>query len=374
MHIESVQLHNFRNFGWLELSLDKWLNFFVGENAQGKRNLLEALFYAATGRSFRTRSDGELVRWGQDGFEIIVRIVHKRGAEQLHLLYRQSPKEKLYGSNGLQLSRTEYLGRLYPVLFTPEDLAIVKGSPQQRRKFFDEQISKIYPLYETELKRFSRVLRQRNRLLRLRQGEVKESPELESWNEQFAALGARIMQRRLFALRRLSLLSRLTHRRLTGGEETLMLLYRATIPLQREAGEAEIKSGILAALREQERQEARLGQTLVGPHRDDIQFLINGKSAHLYASQGQQRTLVLALKLAEIEFIRSESGEFPLLLLDDVFSELDGKRRKLLVESVEGKVQTMVTATAAERFALFRRQGRLFTITRGEVVPGEPYR
>ena len=371
MHIESLRLHNFRNYGRLELPLDERLNFFVGENAQGKTNLLEALFYAATGRSFRTRNDGELVRWGQDGFEIAVRVVHKRGAEQLHLLYRQNPKEKLYSSNGLQLSRSEYLGRFYPVLFTPEDLAIVKGSPQQRRKFFDEQISKIYPLYEAELKRFSRILRQRNRLLR--QGEGVGLPELESWDEQLAVLGARIMQRRLFALRRLSLLSRLTHRRLTGGEETLVLRYRAAIPLQQGAGEAELKEGILAALREQARQEARLGQTLVGPHRDDIEFLINGKSAHLFASQGQQRTLVLALKLAEIEYIRGESGEFPLLLLDDVFSELDARRRKLLVESIEGKVQTMVTATAAERFALFRRSGRLFAITRGEVVPGEPY-
>ncbi|HHX73669.1 MAG TPA: DNA replication/repair protein RecF [Firmicutes bacterium] len=373
MYIEAVKLHNFRNYSQLELTLDERLNFFVGENAQGKTNLLEALFFAATGRSFRTRNDEELIRWGQDSCEVAVRVVHKRGAEKLHLLCRQNPKQKLYSSNGLQLPRADYLGRLYPVLFTPEDLAIVKGAPQQRRKFFDEQISKIYPIYEIELKRFSRVLRQRNRLLKLRQEKSLGSPELESWNEQLAVLGARIMQRRLFALRRLSLLSRLAHRRLTGGEETLVLQYQSAVPLREGAGEDELQSGILAVLREQARREARLGQTLVGPHRDDVRLLINGKSAHLYASQGQQRTLVLALKLAEIEFIRGESGEFPLLLLDDVFSELDGKRRKLLVESIEGRVQTMLTATAAERFAFFRRSGKLFTITRGEVFPSESH-
>ncbi|MCR3923593.1 MAG: DNA replication and repair protein RecF [Firmicutes bacterium] len=224
-----------------------------------------------------------------------------------------------------------------------------------------------FSVYEHELHRYQQIVRQRNQLLKFHREKILNSPELESWNEQLAKQGARVIEKRMFATHRIGLLARLAHRSLTGRDETLDVEYLSSIPKELDTQASETEMALLQGLKEKGKHEARVGQTLLGPHRDDILFSINKKNARLFASQGQQRTLVLALKLAELEFIKGESGEFPILLFDDVFSELDDKRRRLLVETIEGRVQTLITGTAAERLGVFKSAGKIFTVHGGEV-------
>lgn len=367
MRIEALKLKNYRNYQQLTVELDPNLNLFVGANAQGKTNLLEAVTFLASGRSFRTRSESELVLWGEKSCLVAGSVAWRLVRQSLQVSYNLLEKKKQYAIGGIEVNRRAYAGKLVPVLFTPEDLSLVKGSPQLRRNFIDEEISKASPVYEYELARYQHIVRQRNFLLKKFREKTPIS-EIESWNEQLASSAAKVLVKRLTAIHRIGLLARLTHRNLTGRDESLDLSYSSCIPLPEGADQEQLRLVFLHALKDKTKEEARLGQTLIGPHRDDIIFSINGKNARLYASQGQQRTLVLALKLAELEYVKGETGEYPVLLFDDVFSELDERRRKLLVESIDGRVQTFITGTEAEKLGTFRNSGRLFTVSQGEVI------
>ncbi|HZK24489.1 MAG TPA: DNA replication/repair protein RecF [Oscillospiraceae bacterium] len=373
MRVETLVLHNFRNYSHLELKLDAHLNILVGENAQGKTNFLEAVNFSALARSFRTRNEEELVRWGSESCTVVASVQQRLQLQKLRVSYDLQTRKKKYFCNGVELSRAAYLGRVIPVLFTPEDLAVVKGSPQLRRKFFDELIGKISPLYEQDLSRYQQILRQRNQLLKTQREKVLHSAELASWNEQLIKQGSKVIAKRSFAVHRLGLLARLAHRSLTDREETLTVDYLSSIGEKITSPNTDWEEKFAHALDKHAGHECRMGQTLIGPHRDDILLAINDKNARIYASQGQQRTLILALKLAEIEFIKSETGEFPILLLDDVFSELDSKRRQLLVAAIEGKVQTIITGTAAERLGVLHHDGKLFIVQGGEVRTSDPH-
>jgi DNA replication and repair protein RecF len=368
LRIEGLHLRNYRNYSALDLGLDPNLNILVGANAQGKTNLLEAVAFLATGRSFRTRNEGEMVFWGEKKCAVAGKVICRAGSETLKIGYDAQSKQKDYSANGVTMPRSAYTGRLVPVLFTPEDLNLVKGAPHVRRRYLDEEIAKIAPVYEHETGRYQQIIRQRNYLLKKHRGKIIDSQELASWNEQLAQKAAKILQKRMAAIHKISLLARLAQRSLTGRDENLEITYVASVNLREEANQDEIKGAILDALEREKKEEARLGQTLVGPHRDDVVFTINGMNARLFASQGQQRTLVLALKLAELEFIKGETGDFPILLFDDVFSELDDKRRQLLVETIDGRVQTFITGTEAEKLGTFRNSGKIFHIKQGEVV------
>jgi DNA replication and repair protein RecF len=367
LRIETLQLKNYRNYAQLHLDLDPNINLFVGDNAQGKTNLLEAMGFLASGRSFRTRNEQELVQWGEKSCAVGGTVSWRLGRQKLNVSYDAESKKKTYTEGGVLTERKSYVGKLVPVLFTPEDLSLVKGSPQVRRKFFDEEISKVSPLYEYELARYHQIIRQRNFLLKKNRGKIVATQEMESWNEQLARQGSIILHKRLSAIHRIGLLSRLTHRNLTGRDESLEITYHSLVTFEESAEKETIYQALLLGIEEKKKEEARFGQTLVGPHRDDAIFCINGKNARLFASQGQQRTLVLALKLAELEYVKGETGEFPILLFDDVFSELDERRRSLLVEAIDGRVQTFITGTEAEKLGKFKHSGRMFSVLRGEV-------
>jgi len=365
--IESVELRNFRNYKALELKADSNLNVFVGANAQGKTNLLEALTFLAAGKSFRTRSETEMVQWGESFCTVAGKVIHQHGDSKLKISYNAQTKHKSYIVNGKEQSKSALVRKFAAVLFTPEDLELVKGAPFLRRRFIDEEICKVSPQYEYSLARYQQVVRQRNQLLRTYRQKIIDSDELAGWNEQLAKLSAAIIKKRLAAIHRLGLLARLVHRKLTGREESFELSYRTPLTIGEEAGEEEIFSAVMAGLAQNKENEARQGQTLVGPHRDDLALRINGREARHFASQGQQRTLVLALKMAELEFFKGERGEFPVLLFDDVFSELDERRRRLLVEAIDGRVQTFITGTEVEKMGRLRVSGTVFSVADGEV-------
>lgn len=368
MRIEELKLIDFRNYPHLELKLDKNLNLFVGANGQGKTNLLEAISFLASGSSFRTNNESECVFWGKKSC-IVAGIVNKRlGKQMQQVCYELEKKRKTFKNEGVIIERRKYLGQLIPVLFTPEDLVLVKGPPQGRRRFLDEEIAKVSPVYEYELGRYQQIVKQRNFLLKKYREKIIGSQEMESWNEQLILQAIKILIKRMAALHRISLLAGLAHRNLTGRRENLDINYTSSSTYQETFNSEKIRQSLLESLEEKKAEEARWGQTLVGPHRDDILFYINGKNAKMYASQGQQRTLVLALKLAELEYVKGETGEYPVLLLDDVFSELDESRRRFLVETIEGRVQTFITGTEVERLGNFKHSGRMFIVSRGEVL------
>lgn len=367
MRIETLVLHNFRNYSRLQLSFDHHLNLFIGANAQGKTNLLEAMTFLGTGKSHRTRHEEEMVLWGADICSVAANVGYLYGESTLKITYHATERKKSFNVNGLTQKKSAFSGKLTTVIFTPEDLAIVKGSPSNRRKFLDEEISKVSAVYEDDLNRYQHVIRQRNYLLKTHRKKILDSEELASWNDQLAPLAAKIVSRRISVIHRLGLLSRLAQRRLTGRTESLEINYVSSFTGENTTDLLELKESFLKKLSEKKELEARLGQTLVGPHRDDFQILLNSREARLYASQGQQRSLVLSLKMAELEFIKGETGEFPVLLFDDVFSELDEQRRFALLEAIDGRVQTFITGTEVDKMGKMKVPGQIFQVAHGEV-------
>jgi DNA replication and repair protein RecF len=367
MWLRDLFLLNFRNYTELNLQFHQKINILAGENAQGKTNLLESLSYLAVGRSFRTRSETEAVLWGKSACAVSGRVVCAEGERRLKISLDLDKKIKKYSIDSVAKERHNYLGRLVTVLFTPDDLQLVKGGPPGRRKYLDEEISKVSPLYEAELARYQHILRQRNQLLRNSFNRRPSRAEMESWDEELAKTASLILRKRVAAVHRLSLLARLAHRRLTGGTESLELSYRSTVPSAETLDDKRLAETIVSGLAANFTQELSCGATLLGPHRDDLQITLNRRDARQFASQGQKRTLVLALKLAELEYVKGETGEFPVLLFDDVFSELDATRRRLLLEAVDGRAQTFVTGTEAEKLKDISRYGEVFRISRGAV-------
>ncbi|MFO7171741.1 MAG: DNA replication/repair protein RecF [Bacillota bacterium] len=378
MYLAALRLQHFRNYQELDLTFSPGLNIVYGENAQGKTNLLEAIYFLATGKSHRTSRDQELIQQGHAELRVEARVVRKTGELTLALQYGLESRKSLR-INGIPEKRIASLvGKLAVVFFSPDDLQLIKGAPAGRRRFLDIELSQVSPTYLHHLQVYLRALQQRNALLR-QAAERSLTPELlETWDEQIVHAGAEILLRRQAAVRRLGALAADYHRRLSDGREELTFRYVSTV------GElpAALSQEALAAVRDQfrarlgrlRREEMARGTTLVGPHRDDLLFHINGQEARLYASQGQQRTAVLALKLAEIQFMREIIGEAPVLLLDDVMSELDPGRRNYLLQAVETGVQTFISCTDAADLMIRRwpAEYRLFRVQSGQVlVKGE---
>ncbi|HHW14304.1 MAG TPA: DNA replication/repair protein RecF, partial [Firmicutes bacterium] len=353
----------------------------VGENAQGKSNLLEAVYLLATGRSYRGAAEGELTRWGAAGFGVRGVVRRTYGEVVLEVSY-QIDRRKRVRVNGADVRRlSELFGYLTAVIFSPEDLQLVKGAPVHRRRFLDLELAQIDPAYRQDLIDYHQVLSQRNNLLK---GASPAPGELAVWEEQLAAVGARIQARRSRAAAVLSRLAAEVHRRITGGREELRLTYLAAvgpgavrIPVVGEGGgaaewpAAEFRQRLTEELARVRPAELRRGMTLLGPHRDDLLLEIDGSLARSFASQGQQRTAALALKLGELEFMQAETGEYPLLLLDDVLSELDEGRRRFLLQAAGERTQLFVTTTSLRSLPPGEIQrAALFSVRQGKITPG----
>ncbi|MFZ5754452.1 MAG: DNA replication/repair protein RecF [Bacillota bacterium] len=347
MYLERLGLTNYRNYETLNEDFSAQLNILSGPNAQGKTNLLEAIYYLATGKTYRPARDLQLIRWNHQAFSIQGKIRNKQGYVTLEVLYKigeQNSKE--IKVNGLKIYKTsELLGNLTAVLFAPEDLNIIKGSPLERRKILDNDISQVSPGYFLKLQQYNRVLNQRNYLLKKIRERGKGFDELEIWNEQFLELSESIILKRINVLEKLSPLTRLMQRKLTNGQENLEIRYLFSRQKELKLNH-DLKKVLLEELEKYRGEEIKKGISLWGPHRDDLLISLNGNDLKVYGSQGQHRTAVLALKLSELEFFKAESGEFPVLLLDDVLSELDQERRGFLLNIIkEKKIQCFITTT-----------------------------
>lgn len=363
MRINNISLHNYRNYRHLELPVNNNINIFLGANAQGKTNIIEAIYYAALGHSHRTNSDSDLIFWQQPAGIVKLDFSRLAVANKLQINFKNGKRQEiLYNEHPIKLK--ELIGVINAVLFSPEDLTLIKGSPQGRRKFLDGEISQASPAYYDKLIKFNRVMSQRNMLLKkIREGRAKKSL-LESWNPQFAELAAAIVTKRQEAIKKLNMLANLMHRKLSKNKEGLEIVYsmagiEENIPLDPVLWYNK-------KLIETFEQDIAHGSTSIGPHRDDLIFNVNDINLKSFGSQGQQRTGVLALKLAELEFIKSETGEHPILLLDDVMSELDADRREQLLLFIKERIQTFITATDKAYFPN-NNQGKYYYVSGGTI-------
>ena len=366
IRLHRLELLHFRNIAGLELELQAPRLLVIGANGEGKSNLLEAVELLTSLRSHRCSSDPDLIRQGEPTSRLRARTSE---GDQLELeLRRRGGRRAL--RNGRSLERLiDLIGPLRCVGFSALDLELVRGEPAQRRQWLDRVVLQLEPIYGALLSRYGRLLRQRSQLLRRGLAPTERSALLDAFDQQMALVGTRLHRRRGRALERLEPVAQLWQERLGGGNEVLELVYRSGTRLETEAtgtGEEVWRAALLDQLLQQRSEEERLGQCLVGPHRDEIELLLGGAPARRFGSAGQQRTLVLALKLAELDVVHAVVGEPPLLLLDDVFAELDPRRQNLLLEAVGNGHQCLVSATHLECFnGSWRRDAQVVRMRQG---------
>lgn len=351
MRIHRLDVTNFRNYHQARLTLPGGLVLVLGPNGAGKTNLMEAVGVAATGRSPRGAADADLIRHGADRCSVQVEALHRRGTTEVAVTVAAPGTKRLLLNGGPVRRRSELLGHLPLVTFFPDDLVLVKGTPSRRRRFLDLLIAQCRPRHAAEVQQYAAVLRQRNSLLGdIRRGQTgKELADL--FDEQLVQAGVSIIARRLHFVKELEKAGA-PLQRAVGGEElglTYMLAGREPRSIATTDSDS-VSTGELALWAQEQLQhlrgeEIRRGYTLWGPHRDDLVILLDGRDARMFASQGQQRTVVLALKMSEIELLTGVHGETPLVILDDVLSELDQRRTQALLHHLAQVEQVFITAT-----------------------------
>lgn len=330
-----MTIKGWRNYTGEKVEFLPGINLFMGNNGQGKTNLLEAIYFLSTGQSPRTGKIEELINWQENYFYMAGRVQREQRSTLLEMGAARDGR-RVSKVDGVPIQRLSDLGDFVNVVFfMPEDLFLVKGGPALRRRFLDLEIGQFDSSYRFAAGEYKKFLRERNALLK---SKVQDKILLNVLTEKLAELSGPIAQKRKEYLHKLSVLARLKHRKLSFNREELSLRYKASV----EPGLS--CSQIMELFKQAEEMEERYRSTLVGPHRDDFTFIVNGSDLRTFGSQGQQRTAVLSVKLAEIELLKGETGEYPLLLLDDVFSELDGERKGMLLKDLSGKVQTFISS------------------------------
>jgi len=353
MRLLEIDLLNFRNYESLHLVPDGGLNLITGANAQGKTNLLEAIYLLATGRPLRAGKEEELIRWGMNEAHVHARI-HRQQSLDVEVearLSRSQPRVMLVDGQAYRAAMA--LGQFNVVVFSAMDLEVVRGQPADRRRYLDVEISMFSPAYGRALAGYRRALEQRNRLLKSIRESGSLTPSvldlLDAWDEQLVRFGSSIMIARERFINALRPLAQVAHAELSHGRETLDICYVPSVGGISEEREQTAECFRLQ-LRQLRNEELQRGTTLLGPQRDDLMLFVDGKEARTYASQGQQRTVVLSLKRAEFELALQERQEPPIVLLDDVMSDLDDLRRAQLLRMALQGAQAFITATSAETF------------------------
>ena len=346
MYLKEIAISNFRNYtGDTRLEFSSGNNIFLGENAQGKSNLLEAIYYLALAHSFRGARDNDLIKFDENFFRVEGKI-SKEDREQTISISYSKDKAKQYMVDDVQgKTLSDIIGKFNCVVFSPEHLQLVRGAPSLRRKYLDTQISQVVPSFYQNMREYKRIVRQRNEVLKSGQ-----EGQLAVWDQILCKAGAKIVFVRLRALKKLSKMVTETFMRISGETLEFQVSYLSTLgELEYIPDEKSIYVMYMEKLLQKRDFEFRTCATVVGPHRDDINLILDGSPLKDFGSQGQQRMAVLSLKMGELNFIKEFTGEYPVLLLDDVMSELDSKRRKYVVDNLE-KVQTFITATDRSHF------------------------
>ncbi|WP_432662105.1 DNA replication/repair protein RecF [Wukongibacter baidiensis] len=368
MFISKLKIVNFRNYSSLDINLHEKLNIFIGNNAQGKTNILEAIYLTGFGKSFRTNKDKELINIDSD--MAYVKVEGTKRHSEVSVEFRLwNNKKKQIKTNGLSLTKlSELLGNIYIVIFSPEDLKLIKGGPSERRRFIDREISHINRKYYYDIMSYNKVLLQRNNLLKNISYNRKLLKTIDIWDEKLVEYGTGVIFKRMEFINRLNSLSRLMHRKITDGRENLEIKYLSNIDIDNKSSHDEVYKNFKKKLEKKIEIDIKRGFTTVGPHKDDLGVYIEDKDIRIFGSQGQQRTAALSLKLSEIEIIKGEVGEYPILLLDDVMSELDINRQNFLIKSLKN-VQTFITITEIPELMIpIVNEGNIFKISNGNII------
>ena len=357
MIVKSLELENYRNYRELKLEFENGVNILYGDNAQGKTNVLEALYMSATTRSHKGAKDKDIINFDAEEAHIKT-ILDRDGLERRVDMHLRRARSKGIAIDKVRLKKaTELLGLLNIVFFSPEDLSIIKDAPSERRRFVDMELCQLDQIYLYDLNNYNKIVNQRNRLLK----DIAFQPDLRDmikiWDKQLLSYGCKLIKRRESFTEELNEIIAGIHDRLSGGRERLKVVYAPHV--KEEDFEEKLSSSL--------ERDIHLKMTGTGPHRDDFVFCINDIDARTFGSQGQQRTIALSLKLSEIEMVRKMAKDNPVLLLDDVLSELDGKRQVQLLSSI-GDIQTVITCTGLDDFVNNRfAYDKVFRVTNGNI-------
>jgi len=365
MYISSLTLKNFRNYDFETFEFDNGINVLAGENAQGKTNCAEAIFFLCTGYSPRANKDKLVIKNDAETAEIEGTAQSEYGKVSVKIDFSKSDLKEIFVNGIKVLKMGELMGNMHSVFFNPSELKLVQESPEDRRRFLNVSLSQMSKSYFYALARYNKILSQRNNLLKEPRRSIIEST-LPIWDKQLCAQAGKIIKARNEFLTELAPVASQKHAILSDGKEELQMRTESGY----SGSEEEIADAMNENLRNAFDKDMRLGFTTIGPHRDDIKFTLNGADVRVFGSQGQQRTVALSIKLAEAEIFKARTGEYPILILDDVLSELDRKRQRKLVSAIDG-IQTIFTATGFDR-ALFKgKQATKFTIANGKIKKKE---
>ncbi len=339
MYIKSVTLENFRNYDDLKIDFDPFVNIIYGDNAQGKTNILESVFIAATTKSHKQSKDKDIIRFGYDEAHIRIELIKNEVQYRIDMHLRKN-KTKVISINGVPIKKAaQLMGILNTVFFSPEDLSIIKEGPSQRRRFLDLELCQLDPYYLHNLSVYNKTVNQRNKLLKDKRIDSDIDTILDVYDEQLVLSGIEIINRRERFINDLNEIIKQIHYKLTGDKEECNIIYSPDV--KSDDYKKRLKTGRI--------NDIRSKSTTTGPHRDDFIFYINNEDVRKFGSQGQQRTAALSLKLSEIEIIKRITKDHPVLLLDDVLSELDSNRQRFLLESIND-IQTIITCTGMDDF------------------------
>ena len=355
MIIKSLELSDFRNYETLSISFDKGTNILFGDNAQGKTNILEAIYVSATTKSHKGSKDKEIINFNKEEAHIRT-YLEKEDVEYRVDMHLRKNKSKGIAIDGQKIKKAaDLLGLLNVVFFSPEDLSIIKNGPAERRRFADMELCQLDSFYLYNLNNYNKIINQRNKLLKDMYFNQNLKETLNIWDSQLVSYGSKIIEKREAFAKQLCEIIGDIHKKLSGGKEELIVNYEPDVKVD----DFELK------MKENQEKDIRFKLTSTGPHRDDFSFLVNEIDIRKYGSQGQQRTAALSLKLSEIELVKKITKDTPLLLLDDVLSELDSNRQNYLLNSI-GDIQTIITCTGLDEFINNRFEiNRVYNITNG---------
>ncbi len=358
MIIKSLELADFRNYESLEINFDKGTNILYGDNAQGKTNILEAIYVSATTKSHKGSKDKEIINFNKE--ESHIRTYLLKEDEEIRVdMHLRKNKSKGIAIDGQKIKKAaDLMGLLNVVFFSPEDLSIIKNGPAERRRFADMELCQLDSFYLYNLNHYNKIINQRNKLLK----DMYFNPELREtlniWDSQLISFGSKIIERRQQFAGQLCEIIYDIHKKLSGNKEEIIIKYEPDV----------FVDDFEKMMRINQERDIKLKQTTTGPHRDDFSFIVNGIDIRKYGSQGQQRTAALSLKLSEIELVKKVSKDTPVLLLDDVLSELDSNRQNYLLNNI-GNIQTIITCTGLDEFINNRFEiNKVFKVTNGTVT------
>lgn len=361
MYIKEIELKDFRNYKEIRVSFSEYVNIFLGNNAQGKTNLLEGIYLNAMARSFKTLKDKELIRFGEEFCKIKTIAFFDDDEHTTEILINKEGKKGVK-IDDIKIKKTsELLDKIFIIIFSPEDLKIVKDEPEKRRKFIDRELCQIKPGYFNDLNNYKRVLKQRNTYLK---EENIDTSILDIWDHELAVYGARVINKRNEFIKKINKISNKIHHNISGGKENLELTYEPNVNVSDIDNLENHFYRLISGTRSDDIRKRTTGK---GPHKDDLKISADGIDLRKFGSQGQQRTAALSLKLSEIKLVEEEMGEKPILLLDDVLSELDNDRQNFLIHSLGGNQLFITTTDISGKVAKQLPEGKVFKITSGQV-------